>query len=336
MILGMCFLIVPAVADDEKELEFKGLAYGAYRGAGPDQGEQIVPSNVREDMTILRNLGCKFIRTYGSGLNQKIIPGIADEFGITTYIGAWISSDSSSNNAEINLAIESSVTSEDIIIVGNEVLLRGDLSKAELISLFAQVKSQGFQVAYADTYGIWLNNPDLADLVDLILAHIYPFWDGQGIENAAEYTIEKFDQVQAAFPSREIIIGECGWPSDGNSRATIENQNKYYQELLPLLFENSIKAFLFSAFDEDWKSEGGVGPHWGIFKTNRSPKPSATVVAEWFGGTVSTPETPDTNDDKDDTEDPDFEILGYPMILVAFIFIVTTVVIYKKRKLRIS
>ncbi len=55
---------------------------------------------------------------------------------------------------------------------------------------------------------------------------------------------------------------------------------------MPLLSQYEIDAFLFQAFDEDWKIEGGVGPHWGIYRTDRNPKLVASVVAEWFGGTI--------------------------------------------------
>jgi exo-beta-1,3-glucanase (GH17 family) len=275
-----------SVVHAETAPKFNGISYGAYRGKGPGSGEIITEANVREDMQILKDIGCTHIRTYGSGLNQKIIPKIAHEYSITTFIGAWISPDHESNLAELNLAMESAVSPNDVIIVGGEVLLREELSTAALIELFSIVKNAGFMVAYSDTYNMLEENLELIDHVDILLVHVYPFWEGVAIENAANYTIGRFEELQAKKPGKEMILGEHGWPSDGRDVATLVNQKKYYEDLFPLIYEKNIKSFLFSGFDEAWKDESGVGAYWGIFTKDRRPKPAAEVVAQYFGGFV--------------------------------------------------
>ena len=65
------------------------FGYGAFRGAGPSGGETISSTNVQEDMQILSDMGISSIRTYGSGLNQDIIAGIAHQNNIGILQGIF-------------------------------------------------------------------------------------------------------------------------------------------------------------------------------------------------------------------------------------------------------
>ncbi|CAK9233750.1 unnamed protein product [Sphagnum troendelagicum] len=79
----------------------------------------------------------------------------------------------------------------------------------------------------------------------------------------------------AGFPNMPIVIGEIGWPTDGNVYATIPNAQKFNQEFInhvqtglgtPLRPNMPFEAYLFSLIDEDIKSilPGPFERHWGL------------------------------------------------------------------------
>jgi hypothetical protein len=112
--------------------------------------------------------------------------------------------------------------------------------------------------------------PELAKEVDFILVHIHPYWEAKEAGEAADYVVEKWKELRKAFPDKEIVIGETGWPSAGEAIGDAvpseENQEKFLSRFLDLAGQNNIRYFYFEAFDEKWKDkfEGKVGSHWGI------------------------------------------------------------------------
>ncbi|XP_057958848.1 glucan endo-1,3-beta-glucosidase 5-like [Malania oleifera] len=77
------------------------------------------------------------------------------------------------------------------------------------------------------------------------------------------------------FPSLPIVVGEIGWPTDGNSNATPDNARKFNQGLLNRILRgqgtpkrpSSPDIYLFALLDEDAKSvqPGNFERHWGLF-----------------------------------------------------------------------
>lgn len=282
-------------------LSFKGFCYSPFRDLGPIGGELASESLVREDLTILKQLNVANIRTYGVGLNQIIIPKIANEYGITCATGVWIGTNNTENIKEIEKGLSVANVSS-MLIIGNEVLFKGDLAETELIEYINHAKNQtSIPVTTAEPWYTWLDHPDLAKISDMLLIHIHPFWESSvfidepsGPEILANYTISIFNQVQETFPNKEVIITETGWPSDGRLDCSEETQKQYYKALIPLLLDNCIKYYTFEAFDEIWKHElwqgdqnSDVGPHWGVFKSDRTKKLAIDIFSEWYGGDSS-------------------------------------------------
>ena len=75
-------------------------------------------------------------------------------------------------------------------------------------------------VTYADVWEFWLRYRDVAAAVDFITIHILPYWEDFPIpaRDAAAHVDAIRKQVVAAFPGREIFLGEFGWPSAGRMR----------------------------------------------------------------------------------------------------------------------
>ncbi|UCG01823.1 MAG: hypothetical protein JSW11_19730 [Candidatus Heimdallarchaeota archaeon] len=343
-----------------KLIDFKGFGYSPFRDSGPIGGELASESLVREDFTILKQLNVTNIRTYGVGLNQIIIPKIAHEYGISCATGVWIGTDDNANIKEIEEGL-SVANISTMLIIGNEVLFKGDLTDAELIDYIKYTKNQtSIPVTTAEPWYTWLDHPNLANVSDVLLIHIHPFWESPvfideplGPKILVNYTISIFNRVQEKFPNKEIIIAETGWPSAGRQDCSEETQRQYFESLFPLLHENNIKCYAFEAFDEIWKKElwqgnqsFDVGPHWGVFNLNRTGKLSMRVFTEWFGGeykitTVLPYTTSQVNQDATNTSDTQlssttktsvYQSKGFEIFWV--ILVIKSTIYIKKRRIK--
>ena len=116
--------------------------------------------------------------------------------------------------------------------------------------------------------------------VDFITIHILPYWEDFPIpaRDAAAHVDAIRQQVVNAFPGKEVLIGEVGWPSAGRMREgalpSPANQARVIQDVLALTKRDNFSVNVIEAFDQPWKRalEGTVGGHWGLLKaTTRAP-----------------------------------------------------------------
>lgn len=87
---------------------------------------------------------------------------------------------------------------------------------------------------------------------------------------------------KAGYPEMKIIVGEVGWPTDGDKNANIQNANRFNQGLLKHVLSGNgtpkrkgiLDIYLFSLIDENAKSvaPGNFERHWGIFEFDGKPK----------------------------------------------------------------
>jgi glucan 1,3-beta-glucosidase len=132
-------------------------------------------------------------------------------------------------------------------------------------------------VTYADVWEFWLRNRDLYAAVDFVTIHILPYWEDFpiGATQAAAHVETIRKQVAAAFPDKEILIGETGWPSAGRMRESalpsLSNEAKVLHEILAVAKRNNYRVNVIEAFDQPWKRqlEGTVGGHWGLFDADK-------------------------------------------------------------------
>jgi hypothetical protein len=128
-------------------------------------------------------------------------------------------------------------------------------------------------VTYADVWEFWLRYREVGQDVDFITAHFLPYWEDvpPRAEDAAAHVDEIRKQVVAAFPGKEILIGETGWPSYGRMRegalASRVNQARFISQILERARQENFRVNFFEAYDEPWKRrwEGTVGGYWGLF-----------------------------------------------------------------------
>ena len=241
------------------------------KGQGP--GTQITESQIRERLSIIRPY-VKWIRTFSCTDGNELIPKIAHEMGLKTLVGVWLDDDLETNEIELANAIEvASAGYADMLGVGNEVLLREDLSAEQLFGYIQRAKQAlpKVEVGYVDAYYLFELNPLIADACDVIFANCYPFWEGVPAEHALVYMKDMYHRACKTAKGKKVVISETGWPNEGQAEhgavPNFENAIRYLINSFQWAEEEGIDLFYFSSFDEAWKveKEGGVGAYWGLW-----------------------------------------------------------------------
>ncbi|MEO7062994.1 MAG: benzoate transporter, partial [Dokdonella sp.] len=151
-----------------------GVAFNPFQRY-QDPIKQLYPSESELDGDIrLLSRYTKRLRTYSSVENPQI-PRIAKFYGMTVMAGAWIEGRAERNERELSALIALSRKNDNInrAIVGNEVILRGDLSVKDLINYLDRARAQlKIPVSTAEPLDTWQRHPELAAHVDFITVHI--------------------------------------------------------------------------------------------------------------------------------------------------------------------
>jgi exo-beta-1,3-glucanase (GH17 family) len=250
----------------------------------PFRGEQtplvltthISAEQIAEDMAQLAKVS-DCVRTYSieNGLDQ--VPALAAKVGLKVIQGIWLGSNRQKNLAQIAIAVRLAKDYPGVItslVVGNEVLLRGEMTTSDLAANIRLVKAQvTVPVTYADVWEYWLKNREIYDAVDFVTIHILPYWEDVPVR--AKFAAIHVDSIRkrmaVAFPGKEILIGETGWPSQGRMREAAlpsrTNQARVVSEILDLAKKEGFRVNLIEAYDQPWKRqlEGTVGGYWGLF-----------------------------------------------------------------------
>ncbi|GKQ51058.1 beta-(1-6) glucans synthase [Bradyrhizobium sp. Ce-3] len=255
------------------------VSYTPFRGAQTplDPTTQIPVEQIEQDLTdLVKVTDC--VRTYSieNGLDQ--VPGVAAKVGLKVMQGIWLGSNRFKNLQQIAIAVRLAKEYPGVVtslIVGNEVLLRGEMTAADLAANIRAVKAQAgnVPVTYADVWEYWVKNREIYDAVDFVTIHILPYWEDIPIK--AKYAAAHVDDIRkrmaVTFPGKEILIGETGWPSAGRMREgalpSRTNQARVVSEILDLAKREGFRVNLIEAYDQPWKRklEGTVGGYWGLF-----------------------------------------------------------------------
>lgn len=257
-----------------------GLCFSPYV-EGQDTGDRLSEAQIRRRMDIIAPY-TQWIRSFSCTEGNELIPRIAHEKGLKTMVGAWISHDKKRNEREIETLVQLAKDGlVDIAAVGNEVLLRNELSEQELLQYLKQVRAllpSHVPLGCVDTYFHFIENPAVADACDVILINCYPFWEGADNNHASAYLQHMYELTKSVAKGKKIIITETGWPSKGQevleARPSAENAMKYFINALQWTKSENIELFYFSSFDESWKvhQEGEVGTQWGLWDKNEKQK----------------------------------------------------------------
>ncbi len=254
------------------EQKIHGITFSPYvEGQGP--GMQIGEAQIRERLKFILPY-VNWVRSFSCTEGNEQIPRIAAENGLKTMVGVWLDHDRENNEKELANAIDVAKAGHaDILAVGNEVLLRGELPEDELIDYIQRAKqaAPGVDVGYVDAYFKFVDHPRVTEACDVILANCYPFWESCPAEYSLLYMKDMYHRAVQAANGRKVIISETGWPNvgtpEGGAVPSFENALEYFINTYQWAEEEGIEIFYFSSFDETWKvdREGDVGAYWGLW-----------------------------------------------------------------------
>ena len=273
--LGLSVQMPPSPLEPGEKLNC--VSYAPFRGSQTplDTTMRVDARQIEEDLAILAQV-TRCVRTYSTNVGIDQVPEIARRHGLKVMQGLWLSGEAARNTLEVQTAIDLANRYPDVIetvVVGNEVLLRGEMAAPELLATIRRVKSQvPARVTYADVWEFWLRNRELLDAVDFVTIHILPYWEDFPIpaREAGAHIDAIRRQVAESFPGKEIFIGEVGWPSAGRMREgalpSPASQARVVHDVLTLAKRENYRVNLIEAFDQPWKRvlEGTVGGHWGL------------------------------------------------------------------------
>ena len=261
--------------------QISGFSYSPFQqGQYPQKDQYPTDDEMRRDLEIISKLTDN-IRTYSVDGTLGDIPKLAEEFGLRVTIGIWISPDLERNEREIQKAIELANNSRSVVrvVVGNEALFREEITPEELIVLLDRVRAAvKVPVTTSEQWHIWEKYPQLAKHVDLIAAHILPYWEFIPVDKAGEFVLDRARDLKKMFPKKPLLLSEVGWPSNGRMRggadATPADQAIYLRTLVNTLNRRGYNYFVIEAFDQPWKAsdEGSVGAYWGVYNAARQQK----------------------------------------------------------------
>lgn len=291
----------------------RAICYSGYRQEqSPKAATYPTYEQIKEDLTLLNELGFKYLRMYdpiryaeetckvirdcGFDMQLMLGPGLISEvnnpgcpWNKTNYSEEELKQRAERNDRNIDELIRIANENSDVInsvSVGNENTPQwgeNNVPIERLISFARRLKEgTGKPVTFNEGVYEWEHLKQLADELDIISIHSYPLWNGNTVEEALEVNKTWYKKVKEQYPGKPIVFSEVGWATDcadfkqmREGQANEENQKKYYEEFWKWSDREQIISYMFEAFDEPWK--GGNRPneaekHWGIFNEDRTPK----------------------------------------------------------------
>ena len=148
------------------------VSYAPFRKPGEtplDLNAFVSPERIDADLKALsERFDC--VRTYSQGFGLNAVPEIAQKYGMKVLMGIWLGRDAKLNDREVSMGIATAKAHPEVIrgvIVGNEVLLRGEQSPVALAGYIKQVHDAlhdtHVPVTYADVREFWLRYPQIVD-----------------------------------------------------------------------------------------------------------------------------------------------------------------------------
>ena len=195
-----------------------GLSFSPYMD-GQSHGTEISEQQIRSRLEIISPY-TNWIRTFSCIEGNQHTPRIAHENGLKTMVGVGLTDDHEKNEIEFENALEIARSGHaDILAIGNEVLLRGDISEEELLEYMQRAKQAvpDTPVGYVDAYFLFEEHPRITESCDLILINCYPFWEHCPADYALFFTREMYSRSLKVADGKKVIISETGWPNRGSA-----------------------------------------------------------------------------------------------------------------------
>ena len=249
----------------------------------------VTSAQIEADLRLLKaRTHC--IRTYGLSQGLDAVPAAVRKLGMRMKLGVWLARDEAQNQIELDRGLALADQYKDVVdllVVGNEVLLRRELSPQALGKILNRAKQRSsVPVTYADVWEFWLRHAALAQHVDVVTIHILPYWEDEpvavadAVNHVFQITAKVQLQMQQRFGSKSIWVGETGWPAAGRQRGGAVpgrvEQSRFVSDLLArgVAAGSALNYNLIEGFDQPWKRsfEGAMGGYWGLFDALGQPR----------------------------------------------------------------
>ena len=192
-----------------------------------------IQDNVTRDIAVL-SLLTNQVRLYGTDCNQtEMVLHSIQALGLTdmkVWLGVWLENNDTTNSRQLSQMYDIlDANGGDPfagIIIGNEVLYRKDLTEAQLSTIITDTKSNlnskniKLPVATSDLGDNW--TASLAQVVDIVMSNVHPFFAGVTAEVAASWAWDFWQQNDVVLSNGlanapKQVISEIGWPSAGGN-----------------------------------------------------------------------------------------------------------------------
>jgi exo-beta-1,3-glucanase (GH17 family) len=258
----------------------------AYSPTGYDPATtvRLSPRALRADADGLHRGGFRAITTYGASRALAPVCRFFKRRGFATVlVGIWDPRD----RAEVRRAIRLRRCA-DGYVVGNEGLTFGRYDRAALDAAITRVRqATGRPVTTRETLAAYERDPSLAHIGDWLFPTLHPWYaDHRESQDACGWTAIAYHELRKRTPpDLPVVLAETGLPTDG-----VLGASEFYQRAFFLCIEARHVAFAyFEAFDQPWKHEDAVAPHWGLFRADGSPK---LWAAQQLRPTITVSRTP--------------------------------------------
>ena len=245
---------------------------------GSEPGSALSEDLIRQHLSTIAPY-CDTVRFYSASDEVSPAYGIARSMGFTVFGCAYLSGDTTADRRELDALIAHCNNGEcSVAIVGNEMLLSGEMSAEQLIEAIRYVRERiqddSIPVTTSDSFHILAQNASVCRYCDILMANCYPFWGKASIEEAEANFTESIATLSDVSRGKEIVISETGWPTQGlswgNADPGEEEAARYYAMVRAWSLRTGVNVLYFSSVDEPWKvrEEREVGAHWGFFNTD--------------------------------------------------------------------
>lgn len=244
----------------------------------PDQGIEPSSESIRQDLSVLRKAQFTGLVTYSAKgkLGNELLT-IAKETGFQgVIVGIW----DPANSDEV-AAAKRSATSAIVFgfCVGNEGLMEHRYSLDALEKAIRDIR-ETTKKPVTTTEIIQRYDSSLLTFVDWAFPNAHPYFAGiLEPDRAVTWTRDAYAGLKGRT-SMPVLLKEVGLPTAGDSKQSLSEQAQceYYDGLA----KTDAHFVYFEAFDQRWKTHLSVEPHWGIYRSDGSPK----LLAQHLAGSL--------------------------------------------------